>query len=653
MTGTFTPTNSSNTLWFDDNMNDCLTSHIEEIEDDVAALETGKANVSHTHSFYADIDHEHSEYALTTHTHSGYAATNHTHTDYATSTHNHSEYALATDVDALENKVGDSTVASQISTAIATKADSNHTHTEYAVVDHTHSGYASSTHIHSYNDLEDKPTIPSAYTHPSYTEKSSGLYKVTVDSTGHVSAATAVTKADITALGIPESDTDTTYSVATTSVEGLMSASDKAKLDGIASGATSITVDNALSSSSTNPVQNKVINEAITDLNALVGDTAVSTQIANAISTKSDASHTHNYLKTTNDIKVEWLTQASADGTVQQYFLRPIKSDDSDGKYFIGGEINYWDFAYIKRLIHNGGIEFGSPLLLDVKLDLSEGGTGSNVLASAPNNAIVRKGADVDYLTYTTTANGAYYATGENARAQFGTLPIAQGGTGGTTAAAARENIGAASSSHTHTRLTTGGAYLNLNKSTYNGADAYYLRGLSSTDTSVGVPTCIGSSTYPMKHVYTDALNVYQNRIVCLPSYENTSTYAPNVYVGTTGIFSRSTNTSSKTIKHDIKNLEDENIQAENLYDVNIYQFKYNDGIITDENDVRYKKDLPGFIIEDLIEKYPIAVDKPTDEVKDWSWNAQYLIPPMLKLIQDQHKEIEKLKIKIERLESK
>ena len=41
------------------------------------------------------------------------------------------------------------------------------------------------------------------YTHPSYTAQASGLYKVTVDSTGHVSAATAVTKSDITALGIP------------------------------------------------------------------------------------------------------------------------------------------------------------------------------------------------------------------------------------------------------------------------------------------------------------------------------------------------------------------------------------------------------------------------------------------------------------------
>lgn len=76
------------------------------------------------------------------------------------------------------------------------------------------------------------------YTHPAYTAKSSGLYKVTVDGTGHVSAATAVTKADITALGIPGQDTNTTYSDATTSAHGLMTAADKAKLNGIASGAT-------------------------------------------------------------------------------------------------------------------------------------------------------------------------------------------------------------------------------------------------------------------------------------------------------------------------------------------------------------------------------------------------------------------------------
>lgn len=53
----------------------------------------------------------------------------------------------------------------------------------------------------------------SNYTHPTYAEKAAGLYKVTVDATGHVSAAVAVTKSDITALGIPAQDT--TYDIAT------------------------------------------------------------------------------------------------------------------------------------------------------------------------------------------------------------------------------------------------------------------------------------------------------------------------------------------------------------------------------------------------------------------------------------------------------
>lgn len=58
-------------------------------------------------------------------------------------------------------------------------------------------------------------------------------------------------------------DSNTTYSVATTSANGLMSNSDKTKLNGIATGATKVTIDSALSSTSTNPVQNKVINSAL------------------------------------------------------------------------------------------------------------------------------------------------------------------------------------------------------------------------------------------------------------------------------------------------------------------------------------------------------------------------------------------------------
>lgn len=66
------------------------------------------------------------------------------------------------------------------------------------------------------------PAQDTVYTHPGYTARNSGLYKITVDATGHISAVTAVTKADITALGIPAQDTNTTYSPVTSSANGLM-----------------------------------------------------------------------------------------------------------------------------------------------------------------------------------------------------------------------------------------------------------------------------------------------------------------------------------------------------------------------------------------------------------------------------------------------
>lgn len=59
------------------------------------------------------------------------------------------------------------------------------------------------------------------YTHPTYTARSTGLYKVTVDNTGHVSGAAAVSKSDITGLGIPGSDTTySDFTGATASAEG-------------------------------------------------------------------------------------------------------------------------------------------------------------------------------------------------------------------------------------------------------------------------------------------------------------------------------------------------------------------------------------------------------------------------------------------------
>lgn len=60
----------------------------------------------------------------------------------------------------------------------------------------------------------------------------SGLYKIQTNAEGHVIGAVAVTAQDIIDLGLPST------AVATQSADGLMSSTDKTKLDGIAEGAT-------------------------------------------------------------------------------------------------------------------------------------------------------------------------------------------------------------------------------------------------------------------------------------------------------------------------------------------------------------------------------------------------------------------------------
>ena len=69
------------------------------------------------------------------------------------------------------------------------------------------------------------------YTHPNYTAKTNGLYKITVDNTGHVSGTKSVSKADITALGIPAQDT--IYSEAGTSLGLVKSGGDVTITSGV------------------------------------------------------------------------------------------------------------------------------------------------------------------------------------------------------------------------------------------------------------------------------------------------------------------------------------------------------------------------------------------------------------------------------------
>ena len=78
-----------------------------------------------------------------------------------------------------------------------------------------------------------------------------------------------------------------------------MTASDRSKLNGIASGATKVTVDSTLSSTSTNPVQNKVINSALAG--------------------KSNTNHTHDLSTMINTLSTGTATPTDDDYYISQY----------------------------------------------------------------------------------------------------------------------------------------------------------------------------------------------------------------------------------------------------------------------------------------------------------------------------------------------
>lgn len=252
---------------------------------------SGFATATHTHAEYAtetdlngkaDINHTHAEYATTTAL-EGKADINHTHSEYATVTalngkadasHSHSNATASASgfmsnsdkskLDGVETGANKTVVDTALSSTSTNPVQNKTVNSALDNKVDKVTGKGLSTNDYTTDEktkLAGIATGANKYTHPSYTAKSSGLYKVAVDSTGHISGTTAVAKADITALGIPS--TNTTYVNATTSTAGLMSTTDKSKLDGIATGANKTTVDTALSSTSTNPVQNKVINTAL------------------------------------------------------------------------------------------------------------------------------------------------------------------------------------------------------------------------------------------------------------------------------------------------------------------------------------------------------------------------------------------------------
>ena len=103
---------------------------------------------------------------------------------------------------------------------------------------------------------------------------------------------------------------------------------------------------------------------------------------------------------------------------------------------------------------------------------------------------------------------------------------------------------------------------------------------------------------------------------------------------------------SSRRYKHDIKPLTNANLDPHKLLEIPVRQFAFDK-----EHEYGDLPDaaIPGFIAEEVEEIYPVAVTHKAGKVE--SWDEKRIIPGMLALIQEQHKKIEDLEERIEKLE--
>lgn len=150
---------------------------------------------------------------------------------------NLTDYYTKTQVDAQINTQIQNYHLGPFRDELTNKADKIHTHEDATI---SKSGFMSASDKSKLDSLNESGDI-------------------TIDTSLSLTSGNPVSNRVITQALNGKASTD----VVSTSLNGLMSKDDKIKLDGITEGANKTIVDSSLSSTSTNPVQNKVVNSAL------------------------------------------------------------------------------------------------------------------------------------------------------------------------------------------------------------------------------------------------------------------------------------------------------------------------------------------------------------------------------------------------------
>lgn len=123
-----------------------------------------------------------------------------------------------------------------------------------------------------------------------------------------------------------------------------------------------------------------------------------------------------------------------------------------------------------------------------------------------------------------------------------------------------------------------------------------------------------------------------------------------NVHVTKNGTLGR-VPSSSRRYKEKISTKLSDALDPKQLYSIDVVEFVYKKGYLTNVDDENRKPTI-GFIAEDIEKKYPIAATHNEDGSIE-SWNERCMIPAMLKLIQEQHEEIQTLQDRLDTVERK
>ena len=138
----------------------------------------------------------------------------------------------------------------------------------------------------------------------------------------------------------------------------------------------------------------------------------------------------------------------------------------------------------------------------------------------------------------------------------------------------------------------------------------------------------------------------FDNAVKAPSVYQTTYSGSSNMYITSDGVIGRSTS-SSQRYKTNIEDVNDETLNPYNVLKIPIRQFNYNkENVPVDKtvNDLYI-----GFIAEEVASAYPIAAEYNADGQVEM-WNIKVIVPAMLKIMQDQQKEIYALKQKINEL---